>query len=478
MSDLPSLDQPQAYVVVGPDDQRGPYTLELLIGEVVAGRLHDATPVWWPGLADWTTMTGHPALAAEIQRRRSPAAAPPVAPAASAFAPPVAAPAPQPASQYQPAAQFQPVAQPEAQYQPVAQPQEPAPGQYQQAETYGGYSDAIGGYAATATPGQDYSTEMYSGYGAPAQPAVEPSPPEEPVAPVSPVSEPVQVTGEPVEAQESTQLIGDVVAADITGGDETEMHPAAEPYSPGAAGGMFSTGVAPPAEAATETEEAEGELVEDHAGLETVVSDTGVVMEVEPIEPTPADFAAVDQPEEEVVEGFRAAGGAMGLDPRDGEAFAALIARSRARAEAADIVGTIDDAFASAVLSAATAQGLSEVERHDDAENHNMSFRTEAGDTWNVTLGKVTGAEVGLRDGDVALEASCTSTTYGGSAEGGTGEHGEIVISTQEWGGAATARVSLLLPIADYVAEDHSVDSAALDRDLQAVIANVRHRLR
>jgi hypothetical protein len=71
MSDLPPLEEPQAYVVVGPDDQRGPYTMELLIGEVLAGRLSDATPVWWPGLADWTTMGGHPSLASEIQRRRT-----------------------------------------------------------------------------------------------------------------------------------------------------------------------------------------------------------------------------------------------------------------------------------------------------------------------------------------------------------------------------------------------------------------------
>ena len=52
MTDLPPLEEPQAYVVVGPDDQRGPYTMELLIGEVLAGRLSDATPVWWPGLSD------------------------------------------------------------------------------------------------------------------------------------------------------------------------------------------------------------------------------------------------------------------------------------------------------------------------------------------------------------------------------------------------------------------------------------------
>ena len=106
MSDLPPLDQPQAYVVVGPNDQRGPYTMELLIGEVVAGRLSDATPVWWPGLADWTTMGGHPGVAAEIAGRRSvPAAAPAWADPAAPVAPaPVAEPAPAPVAEPAPAA--------------------------------------------------------------------------------------------------------------------------------------------------------------------------------------------------------------------------------------------------------------------------------------------------------------------------------------------------------------------------------------
>ena len=88
MSDLPPLDQPQAHVVVGPNDQRGPYALELLISEVIVGRLSDETPVWWPGLPDWTTMGSHPGVAAELQRRRAPAPAP---------APGWADPAPQPA---------------------------------------------------------------------------------------------------------------------------------------------------------------------------------------------------------------------------------------------------------------------------------------------------------------------------------------------------------------------------------------------
>jgi hypothetical protein len=429
MSDLPSLDQPQAYVVVGPDDQRGPYSLELLVGEVVAGRLHDATPVWWPGLGDWTTMTGHPGLAAEIQRRRSPA------PAASAFMPPAAPPQPQQSPQGQP-----------------TEPAAPGFGQYQQAEGFS-QSQGAGGYPAAATPGQDYSTDMYAGYGAAAQPSVEPVPAEEPMAEVSPVEEPVQPAGGPAEAQDAVQMHGQTVAADVAGGDTTEMHPPAEP----AATGMFSTGAAPP--------------------MESVVSDTGVVMEVEPIQLTPQDFEAVDQPVIDVDGGYRAAGDAMGLDPGHGAAFADLIERSRARSEAAAVVASIDDAIVSAVASAASAQGLTELGRTDDADGHHLSFRTLAGDTWQVDLGKVTGSEVAVREGDLALDASCTSTTYSGSATASTGEHGEIAVTTGEMGGASTAHLSLLLPLADYVLEDRTVDTAALERDLQAVIVTVRQRL-
>lgn len=114
MSDLPPLDQSQAYVVVGPNDQRGPYTMELLISEVLAGRLSEATPVWWPGLADWTTMGGHPGVMAELARRRSPAA--PAAPA-----PAWAEPAPQADPYAQPAPAADPYAQPAA-ADPYAQP--------------------------------------------------------------------------------------------------------------------------------------------------------------------------------------------------------------------------------------------------------------------------------------------------------------------------------------------------------------------
>lgn len=120
MSELPPLDQSQAYVVVGPNDQRGPYTMELLISEVIAGRLSEATPVWWPGLADWTTMGGHPGVVDELARRRAA-----TAPAAPGWADPSAAAAADP---YAAAAAADPFSPPQPEPQPDAAPQpEPQP---------------------------------------------------------------------------------------------------------------------------------------------------------------------------------------------------------------------------------------------------------------------------------------------------------------------------------------------------------------
>ena len=142
MSDLPPLDQSQAYVVVGPNDQRGPYTMELLVSEVLAGRLSEATPVWWPGLEDWTTMGGHPGVAAELERRRVASA-----PAAPVWADPSHQQAQPAAEQYaQPAADqyAQPAADPYA--QPAAeQYAQPAADPYAQpAPTAAGVADPFG----------------------------------------------------------------------------------------------------------------------------------------------------------------------------------------------------------------------------------------------------------------------------------------------------------------------------------------------
>lgn len=70
MDGLPPLDQPVAWVVVHGQERIGPYALDVLIDEVVAGRLAETTPVWWPPLVDWTTVMANDALVTEIERRR------------------------------------------------------------------------------------------------------------------------------------------------------------------------------------------------------------------------------------------------------------------------------------------------------------------------------------------------------------------------------------------------------------------------
>ncbi|MGI9579376.1 MAG: DUF4339 domain-containing protein [Microthrixaceae bacterium] len=382
MTDLPALDQPQAYVVVGPDDQRGPYTLELLVTEVVDGRLNDNTPVWWPGLADWTTMTDHGGIAAEIARRRNPS------------------PAPEPAAFEAPA------------------PVPPPPG------------PDSGGFAVDPAQTQDYSTGGY---------AEEPSPyaQPEPASPAYGADEVTQVAGEPVAYDAPAEVAATAAAV----GDAAATDPNASQA------GVFGVGGGP-------------------AGTEDAI-------EVPAVEVTPADFVAVDQGET----GYRAAGAAEGLDPIHGMAFAELIRRSRARADAAAIVESIDVAITDAVSGAAIALGMEAVSRDDLGDRHELNYRTADGTTATVTVGRVTGHAMAVRDGHVDLDVSVTSTTYGGGVDAGTGEHGEITVRAAEYGGASIASVSLMLPLSDYVSEEVVADSDALRRDIEATVASVRARL-
>ena len=400
MTDLPALDQPQAYVVVGPDDQRGPYTLELLISEVVEGRLNDNTPVWWPGLSDWTTMSAHGGIAAEIAARRNPAAAP-------------------------------------------AAPAAPAAAESGQQATYGGGGGQVGGgYAAETTPGQQYSTGAYQAEVSPyVQADTQPQVAQEPTVSVSAEDAPGTFATQPAVAEEET-----AVADDTFGGTTFAEDAQVVQAEPAEAGGPGVFGV--------------GGADDD-------------VIDVPAVEVTPADFAAVDGG----AVGYRAAGAAEGLDPAHGMAFSELINRSRARADAAAIVEQVDVAITDAVAGAALAQGMEAVSRDDMADRHELNFRSADGTTLTVTVGRVTGAAMALRDGHVDLNVSVTSTTYAGGVDAGTGSHGEITVRAAEFGGAAIASVSLLLPLADYVGQDMAADSAALLRDLEATIASVRARL-
>jgi hypothetical protein len=117
------------------------------------------------------------------------------------------------------------------------------------------------------------------------------------------------------------------------------------------------------------------------------------------------------------------------------------------------------------------------VSRDDLADRHELNYRSADGTTAAVTVGRVTGHEMAVREGHVNLDVSVTSTTYGGGMDAGRGEHGEIVVRAAEFGGASIASVALLLPLADYVGENMVADSDALRRDIEATIASVRARL-
>ncbi len=394
MSDLPPLDQPQAYVVVGPNDQRGPYTLELLIGEVLAGRLRDETPVWWPGLAEWTTLAAHPGVAAELGRRRAGYADP------QAFA-------------------------------PAPEPQQPAPGQYEEAA---GWGTTAPGQPTAAVSGQDYSADMYTaGQQVAASPAIDPTPAQDPFAPVAAVEQtPAPAEAAPVEPQQSTQLFGEVVAAEVSTG-------AVESPSP------FAAAAEPVAEPAAAV-----------------------------VEPEPA--AAVVEPE--VVAPDQVGSPSAGVDPAHRAAFDDLVSRSRARTAGADAVSAADAALVAAVAAAASDAGYHETERSTGDARHEMKFEGQPGETLFVHLGRVTGDDAeAARADDVPLEVLYQSSRFGGEVEVVEPANGEVVVVADEWTGQATSKVALRLPLADYLGSDLSVDSDAVGRDVSAVIAVVRSRM-
>ena len=355
MSDLPPLDQPQAYVVVGPNDQRGPYTMELLISEVVAGRLSDATPVWWPALTDWTTLAAHPAVAAEISRRRA-AAAP-----APAWAAPEA-PAPEPAA--------------------------PEP-------TYG------------------------------AQPAAEPAA-AEPVAPV-------EATYQPEPQPEPAPIDATAYAA-----------PVADPFAPAAA---------EPA-AIDDDEPVLAEVVEVIDVTELTDADGTVVAEV--VEVT------------DVIE----------IDPEALAHYQALVGRSSVRADAQQRIDTVDEALVTAVIEGARGQGFDLDDRVDVDRGHELRFGEAGGDLLVISLGRIASVRPDdIRTDHVPVTVSYRSSSYEGAIEPGDGTHGDVVITADEWTGQATSSVSLFLGLEDYVAEDLTLDDAAVGRDVGAVITVVRGRL-
>lgn len=377
MTDLPALEVPQCYVVVGPDDQRGPYTMELLVAEVAAGRLDDNTPVWWPGLADWTTMAAHPGVAGEVARRRTPAEAPPMA-----FTPPVAPPPPQP----RPEQASAPGGPGEA--YPAPQPQEP------------GVQPAEPGVQPGAAGAQPHESAVADAPPPPAEAAAfAPSP-----------------SGSDAEGQQAT----------------------------------FGVGGTQPFE--------------------------GAAIEVPAVEVEPADFAAVDDATPEAP--FSAAGVGEGIDPVHSEAFADVVRRSRARADAASIIEDVDGRVVAALDAAAQSQGFARTASGGSEDRHELTYVANDSSVLTVGVGRVKGRDLAGGDGELPLEASVSSERYSGEVDSGTGRHGEVVVQAAAHGESHSASVELLVGLADYVDAGYDVDSEALEADMTAVVATLVHRLR
>ena len=382
MSDLPPLDDPLAYVVVGPNDLRGPYPLELLLGEVLAGRLHDATPVWWPGLDEWTTMGAQPGVAAELARRRA------------GYAP-----------------------------QPAVAPA-PAPGQYQEAVDagQGTWSTAAPGQPTEPVSGQNYSADMYAGESFPVEVATEPAPVQDEWPSVGVQDEaPTPGMTAPATVEPESTLVGEVAPVEVTGGEDADV-PSAMP----AAGSPFTSSA--PAEA--------------------------------PVAAMSAGVAAAS------------------VAPHHQAAFDELVDRSRSLTAAADQIAASTAAINAAVIGAVESQGFTFAERVDGGDVDEIRFDGEPGETLQVNLGHLVGDDAAeVRSGDVAFGVRFQSSSASASATTAGTPSGGVVVTADEWTGQAVSSAALRLPLDRYLAEDLSVDTAALDRDVVATVAVVRSHL-
>ena len=412
MSELPPLEQPQAYVVVGPNDQRGPYTLDLLIGEVVAGRLHDATPVWWPGLAEWTTMNAHPGVAAEIARRRvgeaMPAPAP--APADPQYAVPPAAAQPEPAP-------LQPEPAPDAYARPEPAPLQPEPAPIQAGPTPGTFDIGQQPAQAPVAPG---AFDVGHQLAAPADQWVD-QVQEAPAVDSGPDLSSAQTGWTVTDTSQVSESTHDIVEAEVVDGAPTgapsAAYPSADPGTP-AVGAPIAEAPAAAAPGSAVTEE--------HRNL-----------------------------------------------------FQRLVERSRHRTHAGDRVGDIDRSLVDAVLSGAESQGFTSTDRTDGDANHELRFDGGPGETLSITLGRIKGDDPEkVRAGHVPISVRFQSATYAGGLETGSGEHGEVVIVSDEWSGQATSTVSLLLTLEDYVDARYEVDAVSVLRDVGATVSVVSGRMR
>ena len=156
-----------------------------------------------------------------------------------------------------------------------------------------------------------------------------------------------------------------------------------------------------------------------------------------------------------------------------------MVERSRGRTEAGDRIRAVDAAFVDAVVSGAESQGFTSTDRTGGDVNHDLRFEGGPGETLGITVGRIKGDDPAeVRRGHVSLTVRFQSATWSGSLASGTGEHGEVVIVSDEWSGQATSTVTLLLGLEDYLDAELDVDAASLVRDVGATVSVVSGRMR
>lgn len=439
MSDLPPLDQQQAYVVVGSNEQVGPYALELLISEVVAGRLADTTPVWWPPLADWTTMSMHPGVAAEIARRR----------AAAGSTPAWAAPAS--ASPYGSAPAAQPFAEPVHTEPTQAEPEGPAHFEPVASPTDGPVVEPNGGAPAAASV-----FDNPTGFEAPRG------------------------------TFDSGTFNSGIVDAEIVDAEVVDAE-VVEAADSAAVSGSGTSEAAAWEAAETQAAETLNSQPQDAAGTETTgfvgdsVGDIGASdqeAESTDSESAPGQAAEVTTTAAET----SPEGGATGpVDDSTRATFNALVERSSTRADSLARVEAVDELFVNEVIASATSLGFGIDDRTDVDRRHELRFGEQSGNLLVISLG-----QIHSQDPD-KIRSTAVPVTISYRADSGAliqatmattkPNHGEIVVTPDEWTGQTTSSVSLFLSAEDYLNEDLSLAGDALSRDVAAVIKVVRARL-
>jgi hypothetical protein len=275
---------------------------------------------------------------------------------------------------------------------------------------------------------------------------------------------------EPAGAQPSSYGAGPAAAADPFAAPAAASQPFGEPTTEVGAAEVGAAEVGAAEGSAPEEGPAEeAEVVVEPAGDATSADGgTGDVVD--------ADVVDADVVDAEVIDVDAAV-----VEVDDGEhraVFAALVARSRAVAERRGAVAATDEALVDAVVAGVGRHGFTLAERTDTDRGHELRFDGGGDDLVIVSLGSPSATRPeDLADDHVPIVVSYRTGTAGQRSSTGTGEHGEVVVSADEWTGQATAGVELFLGLGDYLGGSDGLDGDAVARDVAAAVAVVRDQL-